>query len=47
MKSHIIKLERKCWGNEQYPRRECPEIFGIPSDTEADKLRETVLKVFE
>ena len=22
MKNHIIVLERKCWGNEQYSRRE-------------------------
>ena len=47
MKNHIIVLERKCWSNEQYSRRECLEISGIPSDTEAGKLEETLLKVFE
>ena len=47
MKNHIIILERKCWSNEQYSRRECLEIFGMPSDTEASKLEETGLKVFE
>ena len=47
MKNHIIVLERKCWSNEQYSRRECQEISGIPSDTEAGKLEEILLKVFE
>ena len=47
MKNHIIVLERKCWSNEQYSRRECLEISGIPFDTEGDKLEETLLKVFE
>ena len=46
-KNHIIVLERKCWSNEQYSRIECLEISGIPSDTEAAKLEETLLKLFE
>ena len=40
-------MERKCWSNEQYSRRECLEISGIPSDTEAGEFEETVLKDFE
>ena len=47
MKNHIVVLESKCWSNEQYFRREYLEIFGIPSDTEAGKLEETLLNVFE
>ena len=47
MKNHITVLERKCCSNEQYSRRECLKISGIPSDTEAGELEETVLKVFE
>ena len=46
MKNHIIVLERKTWSNEQYSRHECLEISQIPSDTEAGKLEETLLKVF-
>ena len=46
MKNHIV-LERKCWSNEQYSRHKCLEISGIPSDTEAGKLEEILLKVFE
>ena len=45
MKNHIIVLEHKCWSNEQYSRRECLEISGIPSDTEAGKL-ENITKSF-
>ena len=26
MKNHITVLERKCWSNEQYSRRECLEM---------------------
>ena len=47
MKNHITVLERKYWSNEQYSRRECLEISGISSDTEAGELEETVLKDFE
>ena len=47
MKNHKIVLERKCWSNEQYSRRECLEISGIPSDTEAGELEETVLEIFQ
>ena len=46
MKNHTVVLERQCWSNEQYSRRECLEISGIPSDTKAGELEETVLKVF-
>ena len=47
MKNHIVVLERKCWSNEQYWRRRCLEISGIPSDTEAGELKGKVLKVLE
>lgn len=46
MKNQIVVLENKCWSNEQYSRRERLEISGIPSDTEAGKLKEMVLKIF-
>ena len=28
----LVVLERKCHANEQYPRRECLEISGIPAE---------------
>ena len=47
MENHVIVLERKYWSNEQYSRRKCLEISGIPFDTETGKLEETLIKVFE
>ena len=29
--SQLTKVERKCWANEQYSRRECLEVSGIPN----------------
>ena len=47
---HLTKymktLERKYHENEQYSRRECLEISGIPSSIEDSALEDTVLKVF-
>ena len=39
-------LERKCAANEQYSRRECLEISGIPDSIPNNNLQETVLKIF-
>ena len=39
-------LERKCAANEQYSRRECLEISGIPDSISDNNLEETVLKIF-
>lgn len=38
----ISSIERKCWSNEQYSRRECLEFSGIPS-TVSDSSLETVV----
>ena len=38
-------LERKCAANEQYSRRECLEISGIPESIPNNNLEETVLKI--
>ena len=42
-KNRIITLERKCWRNEQYSRRECLEISGIPNGTPDSQTKLTVL----
>ena len=39
-------LERKCATNEQYSKRECLEISGIPDSLANNNLEETVLKIF-
>ena len=40
-------MERQCWANAQYSRRECLDIIGIPREVEADVLEEKVVNVFE
>ena len=41
----VTRLERKCWENEQYSRRECIEISGIPQSIEQIDLERTVVNV--
>ena len=42
LNERLIALERQCWANAQYSRRECLEITGIPSSV-SDKDLEQVL----
>ena len=46
-RNQIVALERLCWSNEQYSRRECLEVAGIPANTSQDTLEKTVLEVFD
>ena len=46
-RQQIIALEKQCWSNEQYSRRECLEISGLPDNVHDDKLEDTVLEVFQ
>ena len=43
----VTKLERQCWANAQYSRRECLEIVGIPSNVNHQNLEQKVLDIFE
>ena len=40
-------LERQCWGNNQYSRREYLEITGVPDSVSNDDLEKTTIKVFD
>ena len=40
-------MERKCWENGQYSRRECKEISGIPQSIKQIDLERPVLNVFD
>ena len=40
-------LERQCWANEQYSRRECLEISGVPESVTVNDLEGKVLKLLE
>ena len=43
----VTRLERKCWENDQYSRRQCIEISGIPQSIEQIDLERTLLNVFD
>ena len=45
LNERLIALERQCWANAQYSRRECLEITGIPSSVSNKDLEEVVCKV--
>ena len=36
----LVNMERQCWANAQYSKRECLDITGIPSKAETDVLEE-------
>ena len=45
LKKRITSLKNPCWINEQYSRRECLEIVGIPDSTNKIKVCELIGKV--
>ena len=45
LKNRIITLERQCWSNAQYSRRETLEISGIPENIDDGELEGKVLTV--
>ena len=47
LRERVVSLERQCWSNSQYSRRECLEINGFPESLKNEDLEQTVLKVFE
>ena len=42
----LILVERICSANEQYSRRECLEMSGIPECIRDDDLEDCILKIF-
>ena len=38
----LLVTERKCWANEQYSRRECLEISGIPESVSDNALEDKI-----
>ena len=47
LSERLASMERQCWANVQYSRRECLELAGVPGSASDDDLEEKVLKVFE
>ena len=46
LSNRLTNMERQCWANAQYSRRECLDVVGIPSEVGADVLEEKVLNIF-
>ena len=46
LSDRLTNMERQCWANALYPRRECLDVIGNPSEVDADVLKEKVLKIF-
>ena len=44
--TRLTTLEKQCWANAQYLRRECLDIVGIPHEVSEEVLEEKVLKIF-
>ena len=42
----VVALERQCCGNNQYSRRECLQITGIPGSASNNDLEESTIKFF-
>ena len=43
----IETLERQCWANAQYSRKECLEVVGIPRQVDDNLLETKILSIFE
>ena len=43
----VVALQRQCWGNNQYSRRECLENTSVPDSVSNDDLEETIIKIFD
>ena len=42
----IVTLERQCWANAQYSRKECLEVVGIPRQVDHNQLETKVISNF-
>ena len=43
----IVTLERQCWVNAQYSRKECGEVDGIPRQVDDKHLEAKALSIFQ
>ena len=46
LSNRLTSIERQCWANVQYSRRECLDVIDVPSEVDADVLEEKVLNIF-
>ena len=43
----VVTMERQCWANAQYSRRECLGVVGIPQQVDDKNLETKVLSIFQ
>ena len=43
----LVDIERQCWVNAQYSRRECLEVVGIPDSVQNNEFEDKVLTIFK
>ena len=41
LSDRLVNMERQCWANAQYSRRECVEVAGISQSVPASDLEKT------
>ena len=47
LQQRVIDLERQCWANAQYSRRDCLEVAGIPESVKQNELEDKVFRIFK
>ena len=47
LQPRVIDLERQCWANSQYSKRECLEVAGIPVSVKRNDVKDKILRIFE
>ena len=47
LSKRLVDMERQCWANTQYSRRECIEVVGIPNSVNNNELEDKVLTVLQ
>ena len=46
-RKQIVEIEKRLSGQEQYTRRECVELVGLPTELHGDELEDYVGEVFQ
>ena len=47
LSKRLVHMEKQCWANAQYSRKECLEVVGIPDSVQNNELEDKVLTIFK
>ena len=47
LSKRLVEMERQCWANAQYSRRECNRVVGIPNSDNSNELEDKIFTVFQ